>query len=143
MALRYRKTKTFGGIRVTATHNGVGVSYGAGPLRVGVSPTGQVRQTVRMPGGVYDTRVLGNVNQQRQATPQLKRNHIIGPDGKPQRRVGPVMLGSAWLTLILGGLFVVICAVSLLIPGIILGALVMWPSWYLIKLARRQRSMNP
>jgi hypothetical protein len=61
--MQFRKTKTFGGLRFSLSKKGVGVSVGAGPLRVGVGADGKVRRTVRASGtGIYDTKVIGSVS---------------------------------------------------------------------------------
>src|SRR5688572_28728508 len=59
--MQFRKTKTFGGLRFSLSKKGLGVSVGAGPLRVGVGADGKVRRTVRAKGtGLYDTKVIGS-----------------------------------------------------------------------------------
>lgn len=61
MAWQFRKTKTFGPIRLSASKRGLGVSGGAGPLRVSRGADGKLRRTVRIPGtGLYDTQVIGS-----------------------------------------------------------------------------------
>jgi hypothetical protein len=59
MAWRFRKTKSFGPLRLSLTRRGVGASIGFGPLRYSLGPDGKIRRTRRIPGtGVYDTEVL-------------------------------------------------------------------------------------
>ena len=62
MAWRYRRSKSFGGFRVTATGSGLGFSFG-GPLgRISVNTRGQVRQTTRIPGiGLYSTHQIAQL----------------------------------------------------------------------------------
>ena len=62
--MQFRKSKTFGGLRFSLSKKGLGVSVGAGPLRVGVGADGKVRRTVRVPGiGAYDTKVIGSTRR--------------------------------------------------------------------------------
>ncbi|WP_430336020.1 DUF4236 domain-containing protein [Rhodococcus sp. ACT016] len=57
--VQFRKSKSFGPVRLTASKRGLGVSVGAGPLRVSRGADGKVRRTVRVPGtGIYDTKVI-------------------------------------------------------------------------------------
>ena len=62
MAWRYRRSKSFGPFRLTATKSGLGFSFG-GPLgRISVNTRGQVRQTTRIPGlGLYNTQQIGTI----------------------------------------------------------------------------------
>ncbi|MET3861682.1 hypothetical protein ABIE38_002618 [Dietzia sp. 2505] len=57
----YRRSKKVGPFRITASKSGLGVSAGAGPLRLTRSAKGQYSRTVRVPGtGIYDTARLGS-----------------------------------------------------------------------------------
>jgi hypothetical protein len=59
MAWRFRKTKTFGPLRLVLSKRGVGASIGFVPLRYSLGADGKVRRTRRIPGtGVYDTEVI-------------------------------------------------------------------------------------
>lgn len=59
MATNFRRSKKVGPFRVTASKSGLGVSAGAGPVRVSRSPKGRVTRTVRAPGtGIYNTKVV-------------------------------------------------------------------------------------
>jgi Protein of unknown function (DUF4236) len=59
MTIRFRKSKTFGGLRLTAGRRGVSTSIGWGPFRLSLGSDKKVRRTVRVPGtGIYDTKVL-------------------------------------------------------------------------------------
>ncbi len=71
MAWRYRRSKSFGPFRLTATQSGLGVSVG-GPLgRISVNTRGQVRQTTRIPGlGLYNTKQIGTIGQNHHSTAQ-------------------------------------------------------------------------
>ena len=62
MAWRYRRSKSFGPFRMTASNSGLGFSFG-GPLgRISVNTRGQVRQTTRIPGlGLYNTQQIGTI----------------------------------------------------------------------------------
>lgn len=58
--VQFRKSKSLGGLRLTAGKRGLSLSGGAGPVRVSRGSDGKVRRTVRVPGtGVYDTQVVG------------------------------------------------------------------------------------
>lgn len=50
LGFRYRKSKSFGPVRITASKRGVSASVGAGPFRVTKSTTGRTTSTVRIPG---------------------------------------------------------------------------------------------
>jgi hypothetical protein len=50
LGFRYRKSKSFGPVRITASKRGVSASIGAGPFRVTKSTTGRTTSTVRIPG---------------------------------------------------------------------------------------------
>lgn len=57
----FRRSKKFGPFRITAGKSGLGVSGGAGPLRVSRSAKGRYSRTVRVPGtGIFDTKRLGS-----------------------------------------------------------------------------------
>lgn len=76
--VRYRKSKTFGGLRVTASRRGIGASMGTGPFRVSLGSDGRVRRTVRVPGtGISDTKVVGS----------NRRPSTARRDGKPAKQV--------------------------------------------------------
>lgn len=49
LGFRYRKSKSFGPVRITASKRGVSASIGAGPFRVTKSATGRTTSTVRIP----------------------------------------------------------------------------------------------
>jgi Protein of unknown function (DUF4236) len=60
MAIQFRKSKTFGGLRLTAGKRGVSTSIGWGPFRVSLGADKKVRRTIRVPGtGIYETKTLG------------------------------------------------------------------------------------
>ncbi|MEW6473864.1 MAG: DUF4236 domain-containing protein [Actinomycetota bacterium] len=85
---QFRKTKTFGGVRFSASKGGVGVSFGKGPLRIGVGADGRVRRTVRIPGtGIYDTKVIGRVQRhssESEATPEDEEHpFVVEADDSP------------------------------------------------------------
>lgn len=62
--MQFRKSKSFGGLRLTASKKGLGVSVGAGPFRISLGADGKMRRTVRVPGtGVYDTKVIGKTQR--------------------------------------------------------------------------------
>jgi hypothetical protein len=49
LGFHYRKSKSFGPVRITASKRGVSASIGAGPFRVTKSATGRTTSTVRIP----------------------------------------------------------------------------------------------
>jgi hypothetical protein len=58
---QFRKSKSFGPVRLTFSNRGVSTSVGAGPLRVSRGADGTWRRTVRVPGtGVSDTKKISN-----------------------------------------------------------------------------------
>ena len=50
LGFRYRKSKSFGPVRITASKRGVSASLGAGPFRVTKSTSGRTTSTARIPG---------------------------------------------------------------------------------------------
>jgi len=57
---QFRKSKSFGPLRLTLSNRGVATSVGAGPLRVGRGTDGIWRRTVRVPGaGISETKKIG------------------------------------------------------------------------------------
>lgn len=50
LGFRYRKSKSFGPVRITASKRGVSASIGAGPFRITKSTSGRTTSTVRIPG---------------------------------------------------------------------------------------------
>lgn len=68
--VNFRRSKKFGPFRLTASKSGLGISAGAGPLRVSRSPKGRYSRTVRVPGtGIYDTRSVSS-NASRRTGPR-------------------------------------------------------------------------
>jgi Protein of unknown function (DUF4236) len=64
MAWRLRKSKTFGGLRLTLGRRGVSTSIGWGPFRVSLGSDRKVRRTVRVPGtGMSETEVIGDLDK--------------------------------------------------------------------------------
>lgn len=64
MSLRFRKQKSIGGLRLTASKNGIGVSAGVKGARVSLGSDGKIRRTVGIPGsGISDTEVIGNLRR--------------------------------------------------------------------------------
>lgn len=58
--VQYRKSKTLGPVRFTASSRGISTSVGYGPLRVTRRADGRYQGTARIPGtGIRDTRVIG------------------------------------------------------------------------------------
>lgn len=57
--VQFRKSKALGPFRLTVSKKGLGVSAGAGPLRVSRGADGTIRRTASAPGtGIYDTKVV-------------------------------------------------------------------------------------
>lgn len=56
---QFRKSRSKGPFRVTATKSGLSFSVGSGPLRYSVNTKGEARRTLRVPGtGVYSTKKI-------------------------------------------------------------------------------------
>ena len=53
MGITFRRSKTFGPLRVTLSKRGLGVSAGAGPLRIGRGATGRRAVSVRLLKGLF------------------------------------------------------------------------------------------
>ena len=53
MSLIFRRSKSFGPFRFTLSKRGLGVSAGAGPVRVGRGATGRTSLTVRILKGLF------------------------------------------------------------------------------------------
>lgn len=88
VGVRYRKSKSFGPVRITASKRGVSASVGVGPFRVTKSTTGRTTSTVRIPGtGVSHVTTSSNRRATRKpgaqvsqpTHPQVSRQ-IIGDD---------------------------------------------------------------
>lgn len=63
---QFRKSTKIGPFRLTASKRGLGVSAGAGPIRVSRGADGKTRRTLRVPGtGIYDTKVIGGNRKSR------------------------------------------------------------------------------
>ncbi|UKA64518.1 DUF4236 domain-containing protein [Arthrobacter sp. FW306-04-A] len=81
MGFRYRKSKSFGPVRITASKRGVSTSFGAGPFRVTKSATGRTTSTVRIPGtGVSYVTSSSNRRSTRKAAaraPQPARRKVV------------------------------------------------------------------
>ena len=53
MGLIFRRSKTFGPLRLTLSKRGLGASIGAGPFRIGRGATGRRTTSVRLGKGLY------------------------------------------------------------------------------------------
>ena len=53
MSLIFRRSKSFGPLRVTLSKRGLGVSAGAGPLRVGRGATGRRTVSLHLLKGLF------------------------------------------------------------------------------------------
>jgi hypothetical protein len=53
MGLIFRRSKSFGPLRLTLSKRGLGASIGAGPFRIGRGATGRRRTSVRLGRGLY------------------------------------------------------------------------------------------
>ncbi len=59
---RFRRSKKFGPVRLTATSRGLALSAGGPFGRISVNSRGEVRQTTRVPGvGVYRTQKVAQL----------------------------------------------------------------------------------
>jgi hypothetical protein len=52
MGFSWRRSRSFGPFRLTGSKRGLGISSGAGPVRVSRSATGRRSVSVRMPFGI-------------------------------------------------------------------------------------------
>ena len=53
MGITFRRSKSFGPLRLTLSKRGLGVSAGAGPFRIGRGATGRRTTSVRIAKGVF------------------------------------------------------------------------------------------
>ena len=53
MGLTFRRSKRFGPLRLTLSKRGLGVSAGAGPLRIGRGATGRRTASLRILKGLF------------------------------------------------------------------------------------------
>ena len=53
MSLTFRRSKSFGPLRFTLSKRGLGVSTGAGPLRIGRGATGRRTVSFRLLNGLF------------------------------------------------------------------------------------------
>jgi hypothetical protein len=53
MGLIFRRSKSFGPLRLTLSKRGLGASIGAGPFRIGRGVTGRRTTSVRLGKGMY------------------------------------------------------------------------------------------
>jgi hypothetical protein len=53
VGLMFRRSKSFGPFRLTLSKRGLGVSAGAGPLRIGRGATGRRTASVRIMKGLF------------------------------------------------------------------------------------------
>jgi hypothetical protein len=93
--VQFRKSKKFGPVRITASKKGLGVSAGAGPVRVGLGADGKVRRTLRLPGtGIYDTKVVAAADKTaRPQTPVTSKPEVrLEQPPIAPRRLQPVAL---------------------------------------------------
>lgn len=97
--VQFRKSTKFGPVRITASKKGLGVSTGAGPVRVGLAADGKVRRTLRLPGtGIYDTKVVAAADKTaRPQTPvpskpevRLEQPPIAPPRPQPVTLTKPI-----------------------------------------------------
>ncbi|MFI8664208.1 DUF4236 domain-containing protein [Rhodococcus qingshengii] len=108
--VQFRKSKTFGGVRITASKKGIGVSAGAGPLRVSRGADGKVRRTVRAPGtGIYDTKVIGGKKAIKRASAQNAAPSSSGEGFKTFAIFAAIFIGivlviTFWLPILIIGI---------------------------------------
>lgn len=78
---QFRRSKSFGPVRLTFSNRGLSTSIGAGPLRVSRGVDGTWRRTVRVPGtGISDTKKVG---ESRQKAPRAVTAVPIAPAPVP------------------------------------------------------------
>ena len=53
MSLTFRRSKSFGPLRLTLSKRGLGASVGAGPLRIGRGATGRRTLSLRLVKGLF------------------------------------------------------------------------------------------
>lgn len=88
--VQFRRSKKVGPFRLTVSKRGMGVSAGAGPVRISRSATGRVSRTYRVPGtGIYDTKTIG---KGRNRSSEM-RQHAASP--APHRTSRPAAEGTA------------------------------------------------
>lgn len=69
--VQYRKSKSVGPLRFTASNSGISASLGAGPVRVTRRADGRYQRTARLPGtGIRDTKIIGGATHQTQQPAQ-------------------------------------------------------------------------
>lgn len=69
--VQFRRSKKIGPFRLTVSKSGLGISAGAGPLRISRGADGKVRRTIRLPGtGISDTKVIGGHKPAQRTNPR-------------------------------------------------------------------------
>ena len=53
MGIMFRRSKSFGPLRLTLSKRGLGASVGAGPIRIGRGATGRRTTSVRLGKGLF------------------------------------------------------------------------------------------
>lgn len=102
--VQFRKSKKIGPVRITASKKGLGISAGAGPVRISRGADGKVRRTVRAPGtGIYDTKVIGgNTKPRAKTAPAQSVTAPAQPEPQPTlaptRRLGAIHLNAGPIT---------------------------------------------
>lgn len=93
--VQFRKSKSFGPFRITATKRGISTSFGAGPIRLSRGADGKTRRTIRAPGtGIFDTKVIGGKAKKRaKGKPVAEPKSLVAPDpvaeAPPAAKSGP------------------------------------------------------
>ncbi|MCD0156990.1 DUF4236 domain-containing protein [Deinococcus sp. 6GRE01] len=96
--IRFRKTISIGGVRVTATPKGVGASVGVRGARIGRGVDGKTRATVSIPGsGLSYQHTVGSGQSRR---PQGQPSPQPQPNPTPRRGLA----WWAWALIVLFGL---------------------------------------
>lgn len=80
--VQFRKSKSFGPFRITATKRGISTSFGAGPIRLSRGADGKTRRTIRAPGtGVFDTKVIsGKARKRAKGKPVTEPKNLVASD---------------------------------------------------------------
>ena len=91
--VQFRKSKSFGPVRLTFSKRGLSTSVGAGPLRVSRGADGTWRRTVRVPDvGISDTKKIG---QSRPSAPRAVAAVPTAPAAVPGWYPDPAGSGGA------------------------------------------------
>lgn len=61
--MNFRKSKSFGGVRITTSKGGLNLSTGIKGARVSINSKGKINRTIGIPGtGIYDRKKVGSLS---------------------------------------------------------------------------------